>query len=162
MSSSRWMTAAADAFVAFGLTGDLGRRMTIPALYRLTGQGLLTCPVVGVGRRPVARDELERHVHEAVAAAEDAVDEGVLRELLGRLTYIGGDAEEGAGSPPDQMLKVRFGNRAQRRRRIRCLRTHHARPRYSPVLVSTLTTVPFSTKGGTLIFAPPSQIASLS
>jgi glucose-6-phosphate 1-dehydrogenase len=90
------MTAAADAFVAFGLTGDLGRRMTIPALYRLTGQGLLTCPVVGVGRRPVARDELERHVHEAVAAAEDAVDEGVLRELLGRLTYIGGDAEEGA------------------------------------------------------------------
>lgn len=90
------MTAAADAFVAFGLTGDLGRRMTIPALYRLTGQGLLTCPVVGVGRRPVARDELERHVHEAVAAAEDAVDEGILRELLGRLTYIGGDAEEGA------------------------------------------------------------------
>lgn len=90
------MTAAADAFVAFGLTGDLGRRMTIPALYRLTGQGLLTCPVIGVGRRPVARDELERHVHEAVAAAEDAVDEGVLRELLGRLTYIGGDAEEGA------------------------------------------------------------------
>jgi glucose-6-phosphate 1-dehydrogenase len=90
------MTAAADAFVAFGLTGDLGRRMTIPALYRLTGQGLLTCPVVGVGRRPVARDELERHVHEAVAAAEDAVDERILRELLGRLTYIGGDAEEGA------------------------------------------------------------------
>lgn len=89
------MTTTADAFVAFGLTGDLGRRMTIPALYRLTEKKLLPCPVIGVGRRPVSRDELERHAHEAVAAAEDVVNKKVLRELLARLTYIGGDAEEG-------------------------------------------------------------------
>ncbi|HEU5264371.1 MAG TPA: glucose-6-phosphate dehydrogenase [Gaiellaceae bacterium] len=88
------MIATADAFVAFGLTGDLGRRMTLPALYRLTAKGLLTCPVVGVGRRSVSENELERHVREAVAAAEDAPDETVLRELLARLTYLGGDAEE--------------------------------------------------------------------
>ena len=90
------MTETADAFVAFGLTGDLGRRMTIPALYRLTAQKLLTCAVIGVGRRPVPQDELERHVRDAVAAAEEIVDERVLRALLGRLTYIGGDAEEGS------------------------------------------------------------------
>jgi glucose-6-phosphate 1-dehydrogenase len=90
------MTGTADAFVAFGLTGDLGRRMTLPALYRLTARKLLTCPIVGVGRRPVSRDELERLAHDAVAAAEDVVDERVLRELLSRLTYIGGDAEEGS------------------------------------------------------------------
>jgi len=90
------VTTTADAFVAFGLTGDLGRRMTLPALYRLTAKGLLVCPVVGVGRRPVTQEELERHVREAVAAAEDTPDEKVLRELLARLSYIGGDAEEGS------------------------------------------------------------------
>ena len=54
--------APADALVAFGITGDLARRMTLPALYRLTQQGLLTCPVIGVGRRPVSGDELARHL----------------------------------------------------------------------------------------------------
>ena len=37
-----------------------------------------------------------------------------------------------------------------------------ALPRYSPVRVSTLTVSPFSTNGGTLIRAPPSQRASFS
>ncbi|MGH3136430.1 MAG: glucose-6-phosphate dehydrogenase [Gaiellaceae bacterium] len=87
------MKDTADALVAFGLTGDLGRRMTLPALYRLTQQGLLTCPVIGVGRRPVSQEELVVHAREAVAVAEDAVDEKVFRELASRLTYIGGDAE---------------------------------------------------------------------
>jgi glucose-6-phosphate 1-dehydrogenase len=85
----------ADALVVFGITGDLARKMTLPALYRLTQNGNLLCPVVGVGRRPVASDELARHVRESLDAAEDAVDERVLANLLSRLTYIGGDAEEG-------------------------------------------------------------------
>ncbi|HET9461254.1 MAG TPA: glucose-6-phosphate dehydrogenase [Gaiellaceae bacterium] len=87
--------APADALVAFGITGDLARRMTLPALYRLTQQGLLTCKVIGVGRRPVSQEELVQHAREAVTAAVDTVDEKVLGELLGRLSYIGGDAEEG-------------------------------------------------------------------
>ncbi|HUG64736.1 MAG TPA: glucose-6-phosphate dehydrogenase [Gaiellaceae bacterium] len=90
------MSAQADALVVFGITGDLARRSTIPALYSLAQQGLLTCPVVGVGRRPVAPDELARHVSDAVAVAEDRVDQQVLGDLLGRLAYIGGDAEEGS------------------------------------------------------------------
>jgi glucose-6-phosphate 1-dehydrogenase len=84
---------AADALVVFGLTGDLARRMTFPALYRLTEQGLLTCTVIGVGRRPLREDELAEHAREAVRAAEDDVDEKVLSELLSRLKYVGGDAE---------------------------------------------------------------------
>jgi len=86
---------AADALVVFGITGDLARRSTLPALYSLTQQGLLTCPVIGVGRRPVPPDEFARHVTDAIAAAEDRVDRQVLAELLRRLQYIGGDAEEG-------------------------------------------------------------------
>ncbi len=89
------MSHDAHALVVFGLTGDLARRMTLPALYRLTAEGILTCPVIGVGRRAVPPDELARHVRESVADAEDVVDEKVLSELLSRLEYIGGDAEEG-------------------------------------------------------------------
>jgi glucose-6-phosphate 1-dehydrogenase len=87
--------AHADALVVFGITGDLARRSTIPALYSLSQQGLLGCRIVGVGRRPVSREDLERHVRDAVASAEDSVDEAVLSGLLQRLQYIGGDAEEG-------------------------------------------------------------------
>jgi len=91
------MTATvADALVCFGITGDLGRRMTLPALYRLTAHGHLRCPVIGVGRRGLRPEELEALAKEAVAAAEDVLDEKVLAELLGRLSYIGGDAEEGS------------------------------------------------------------------
>ena len=89
------MDTGAHTLVVFGITGDLARRSTIPALYSLAQQGLLGCRIVGVGRRPVAREDFEQHVTEAVAASEDIVDEKVLSELLGRLTYVGGDAEEG-------------------------------------------------------------------
>ena len=88
------MTDAADALVVFGITGDLARRSTLPALYDLSQQGLLTCPVIGVGRRPVSDDEMRRHATEAIEAAEGReVDEAVLSEFLARLQYIGGDAE---------------------------------------------------------------------
>ncbi len=87
--------APADALVVFGITGDLARRSTLPALYSLAQQGLLTCPVIGVGRRPVPDDELRRHATDAIAAAEDKVDEEVLAAFLDRLSYVGGDAEEG-------------------------------------------------------------------
>jgi glucose-6-phosphate 1-dehydrogenase len=75
----------ADALVVFGITGDLARRSTLPALYNLTEQGLLTCPLIGVGRRPVERDEFERLVTESVSSSEDGVEEKILAELVGRL-----------------------------------------------------------------------------
>ncbi len=91
------MTGVADALVVFGITGDLARRSTLPALYSLAQQGILTCPVIGVGRRPVSDDELRKHATEAIEAAEEGnVDDAVLSELLGRLQYVGGDAEDGA------------------------------------------------------------------
>ena len=88
------MSEQADALVVFGITGDLARKMTLPALYRLTEDGHLSCTVIGVGRRPLPRDELLRHATEAVRAAVDDVDEQVLSSLLQRLAYIGGDAED--------------------------------------------------------------------
>ena len=91
------MTGVADALVVFGITGDLARRSTLPALYSLAQQGILTCAVIGVGRRPVSDAELRAHATESIEAAEEGnVDEAVLSELLGRLRYVGGDAEDGA------------------------------------------------------------------
>jgi hypothetical protein len=87
------MTDAADALVVFGITGDLARRSTLPALYSLSQQGLLTCPVIGVGRRPVSDDELRQHATEAIEASDEHVDDAALSEFLARLQYVGGDAE---------------------------------------------------------------------
>jgi glucose-6-phosphate 1-dehydrogenase len=38
----------ADVFVAFGITGDLAKQMTLRSLYRLERRGLLGCDIVGV------------------------------------------------------------------------------------------------------------------
>jgi glucose-6-phosphate 1-dehydrogenase len=101
------VTQTADALVVFGITGDLARRMTLPALYRLSEQGLLACPVIGVGRRPLREDELAEHAKEAVTAAVDDVDERSLTELLSRLRYVGGDAE---GDPLYDRLRAALGD----------------------------------------------------
>jgi glucose-6-phosphate 1-dehydrogenase len=86
----------ADALVVFGITGDLARRSTLPALYDLTQQGFLTCPVIGVGRRALSQEEVAEHATEAIRAAKkDKLDEKVVGDFLSRLSYIGGDAEEG-------------------------------------------------------------------
>jgi glucose-6-phosphate 1-dehydrogenase len=90
------MTGVADALVVFGITGDLARRSTLPALYDLTQQGLLVCPVIGVGRRALSRDEFLGHATDAITARKKNLDEKVLHELLARMSYVGGDAEEGS------------------------------------------------------------------
>jgi glucose-6-phosphate 1-dehydrogenase len=87
------MSETADALVVFGITGDLARTKTLPALYDLTEQGVLTCPVIGVGRRPLRNDEMREHARAAIEAAKgDGLDRRILDDFLSRLTYVGGDA----------------------------------------------------------------------
>jgi glucose-6-phosphate 1-dehydrogenase len=90
------VSQTADALVIFGITGDLARRMTIPALYRLTQQGHLMCSVITVGRRELEHEELEQIVREAVTKGVDDVDEQVVSDLLGRTMYIHGDVADEA------------------------------------------------------------------
>ena len=90
------MNETADALVVFGITGDLARTKTLPALYDLTVQGILTCPVVGVGRRPLRADEIQKHAKDAITAAKGkTLDERALQTFLSRLSYVGGDATDG-------------------------------------------------------------------
>ena len=89
------MTETADALVVFGITGDLARTKTLPALYDLAQQGILTCPVVGVGRRALRLDEIHQHARTAIAEAKgEALDVRVLDAFLSRLSYVAEDAAE--------------------------------------------------------------------
>ncbi len=92
------MSETADALVVFGITGDLARTKTLPALYDLTKQDILTCTVVGVGRRALSEDEIREHADEAIRAAKRAkgepLDRRTLDTFLSRLTYVGGDTAD--------------------------------------------------------------------
>jgi glucose-6-phosphate 1-dehydrogenase len=87
---------AADALVLFGVTGDLARKMILPALYRLTERGELTAPVVGVARSDWTSDELRKHVGDAVGAAVPDVDGAVLERLQRGVHMVAGDYNDPA------------------------------------------------------------------
>ncbi|MEP7370049.1 MAG: glucose-6-phosphate dehydrogenase [Dermatophilaceae bacterium] len=83
---------AADALVAFGVSGDLARKMTFVSLYQLERRGLLSCPVIGVAADDWTDEDLRRRATESVTAVlGDAADAAVLERLRQRLTYVGGD-----------------------------------------------------------------------
>ena len=82
----------ADALAIFGITGDLARKMTFPALYRLELRKKLDCPVVGVGRRADwGHDDLRSRARESIAEAIDDFDEKVFGRLAARLSFVSGD-----------------------------------------------------------------------
>ncbi|MDB5068549.1 MAG: glucose-6-phosphate 1-dehydrogenase, partial [Chloroflexi bacterium] len=85
---------AADALVIFGITGDLARKMTLPALYRLELAGRLDCPIIGVGRRDWSEDHLAVPVREALQVATEPVEEKVLASLARRFTYVQGGFDD--------------------------------------------------------------------
>ena len=83
---------AGDVLVLFGMTGDLARKMIIPALYRLTERGELTVPVIGVALTDWDLEAMRAHVAVCVGAAfGDEVDDAVLNTLLGRVQLVAGD-----------------------------------------------------------------------
>jgi glucose-6-phosphate 1-dehydrogenase len=82
---------AAGALVIFGITGDLARKMTFRALYRLEAAGRLHCPVIGVARDDWSEDHLIASVRDSLRAAGEAVEEKAFARLSRRLTYLRGD-----------------------------------------------------------------------
>ncbi|MDT0614328.1 glucose-6-phosphate dehydrogenase [Streptomyces lancefieldiae] len=86
----------ADALVLFGITGDLARKMLLPALYRLTESGKLTVPVIGVAAGDWDDDALRGHAREAVVAAGTDLDEAVFARFAAGLSIITGDFADDA------------------------------------------------------------------
>ncbi len=76
------MATAADMLVIFGITGDLARKMTYEALYRLEARGELTCKrVVGVAHDRWTQEELDGHAREAIEAGVANPDEDAIKRL---------------------------------------------------------------------------------
>ncbi|MEP7160171.1 MAG: glucose-6-phosphate dehydrogenase [Dermatophilaceae bacterium] len=86
----------ADLIVIFGITGDLARKMTFRALYRLERRGLLHCPIIGVAHDELSTDEVRARARQAISAAEGRLDETVFERLAARLSYLHGDVSEDA------------------------------------------------------------------
>jgi len=93
---SKTAVTAADALVIFGITGDLARTMTLPALYHLEVAGGLGCPILGVAIEAWSDDRLRRSVRQAAEADTTTVDEEAFERLARRLSYLQGDFTESA------------------------------------------------------------------
>jgi glucose-6-phosphate 1-dehydrogenase len=88
----------ADALVIFGITGDLAKKMTFKALYRLCANGTLDVPVIGVARNPWTDDQCHEHARAAIEVASEEgdyeIDEDVFKKFTDKLTYVQGDYGE--------------------------------------------------------------------
>jgi glucose-6-phosphate 1-dehydrogenase len=85
------MSAAADVLCIFGISGDLAKKMTFRALYRLEERGKLDCPIVGVAIDEWDDEKLREHARESIGASVGDPDEDVFARLAQRLSYVQGD-----------------------------------------------------------------------
>jgi glucose-6-phosphate 1-dehydrogenase len=81
----------ADILAIFGISGDLAKKMTFRALYRLEAGKKLTTPIVGVAIDEWDDEQLRKHAGDAIAATVSDPEEEVLERLAGRLSYVQGD-----------------------------------------------------------------------
>jgi glucose-6-phosphate 1-dehydrogenase len=89
------MATEADILVIFGITGDLARKMTFEALYRLEARNELNCRrIIGIARNKWDEEELEGHARESIEAKVPDLDEEVLKRLEDRLDYVQGEFDE--------------------------------------------------------------------
>ena len=91
------MADKADVLVIFGITGDLARKMTFRALYRLERRGRLDCPIIGVGRRSDwGHEDLRTRAHESIEETVPDFDDKVFKRLAERMQFVSGDYTDSA------------------------------------------------------------------
>jgi glucose-6-phosphate 1-dehydrogenase len=92
---------AADVLTIFGISGDLAKKMTFRALYRLEASRKLDCPIVGVALDDWSDEQLREHAHKAIASTVKDPDEDVFARLAARFSYVQGDYTD-----PDTFKRV--------------------------------------------------------
>jgi glucose-6-phosphate 1-dehydrogenase len=85
---------ACDVLVVFGITGDLARKMTFRALYRLEARRALDFRIIGVARDRWDDDSLREHARKAVADTVEDFDEDTFKRLAARFDYVYGDYDD--------------------------------------------------------------------
>jgi glucose-6-phosphate 1-dehydrogenase len=97
-------------FVLFGATGDLAKRMVLPAFYQLAQEGLLPRQwrLVGNGRGNVAHEDFRRHVHDALTEFGPRPDQGTWDAFSQRVFFAGGGfTSDSPGSLLDMLARGR-------------------------------------------------------
>ena len=97
-------------FVLFGATGDLARRMVLPAFYRLALEGLLPerWHLVGNGRGDVAHEDFRAHVHDALTQFGPQPEPGEWEPFAQRVFFAGGGFDaDNPGSLLDVLAESR-------------------------------------------------------
>lgn len=97
--------AGATVFVLFGATGDLAKRMVIPAFYELAQHDLLPKRwlLIGNGRGDVSHEDFTQHVHDVLTEFGPKPAEGPWDEFSKNLRFAGGGFEK---SNPGSLLDV--------------------------------------------------------
>ncbi|MGO9152626.1 glucose-6-phosphate dehydrogenase [Mycobacterium sp.] len=86
--------SSSNLLVIFGITGDLARKMTFRALYRLEARKMLDCPILGVASDDIPVEKLVERARAAINDAGERIDDAVFDRLAGRLDYLHGDVTD--------------------------------------------------------------------
>jgi glucose-6-phosphate 1-dehydrogenase len=105
-------------FVLFGATGDLAKRMVLPAFFTLAIEGLLPDDwvLVGNGRGDVSHEDFRGRVYDVLTEFGPAPDNGPWKEFADRLLFAGGGFNsDDPGSLLDLIdhARARVGHHAQ-------------------------------------------------
>jgi glucose-6-phosphate 1-dehydrogenase len=103
-------TAASDALVIFGVTGDLAFKKIFPALENLERRRRLPDTVVGVARGGTTRDQLLARLRESLATHGDGTDPEALGRLETKLQLVDGDYRD---DPTFAALRKALGTAAR-------------------------------------------------
>ena len=97
--------SAPTVFVLFGATGDLAKRMVLPAFFTLAEEGLLPdrWRLVGNGRGDVAHEDFRGHVRDVLTEFGPEPDQGAWEEFSRGLLFAGGGFDS---DDPGSLLDV--------------------------------------------------------
>ncbi len=97
-------------FVLFGATGDLAKRLVLPAFYQLAADGLLPRQwlLVGNGRGDVSHEDFRGHVHSALTEFGPQLEMGAWDAFSQRVLFAGGGfSSDSPGSLLDVLDEAR-------------------------------------------------------
>ncbi|HEY6746394.1 MAG TPA: glucose-6-phosphate dehydrogenase (NADP(+)) [Mycobacteriales bacterium] len=92
-------------FVLFGATGDLSKRMVLPAFFQLAQHGLMpdNWLLIGNGRGDVSHEDFTGAVHDALTEFGPKPEDGPWEDFSKRLRFAGGGFEK---DDPGSLLDV--------------------------------------------------------